>query len=104
MEEGANELPEEEYGQSMRRVLDILEQRYGGISKLLDIELHLREGKSDLVIRTDRQLNESSVVWPTLFCVNSYCFHPFAARRCRRHMHWPIDELGTLHQNNEENL
>ena len=62
MEEGANELPEEEYGLSMRRVLDILGRAAltGGISKLLDIELHLREGNSDLVIRTDRQLNESS--------------------------------------------
>lgn len=108
MEEGANELPEEEYGQSMRRVLDILGRAAltGGISKLLDIELHLREGKSDLVIRTDRQLNESSShgMAYLILCKFLLAFTRLLRGDADATVHWPIDELGTLHQNNVKKI
>ena len=108
MEEGANELPEEEYGQSMRRVLDILGRAAltGGISKLLDIELHLREGNSDLVIRTDRQLNESSShgMAYLILCKFLLAFTRLLRGDADATVHWPIDELGTLHQNNVKKI
>lgn len=108
MEEGANELPEEEYGQSMRRVLDILGRAAltGGISKLLDIELHLREGNSDLVIRTDRQLNESSShgMAYLILCKFLLAFTRLLRGDAEATVHWPIDELGTLHQSNVKKI
>ena len=108
MEEGANTLPEEEYGLSMRRVLDILGRAAltGGISKLLDIELHLREGKSDLVIRTDRQLNESSShgMAYLILCKFLLAFTRLLRGDAEATVHWPIDELGTLHQSNVKKI
>jgi DNA repair exonuclease SbcCD ATPase subunit len=108
METGANELPEDEYGQSMRRVLDILGRAAlsGGISKLLDIELHLREGNSDLVIRTDRQLNESSShgMAYLILCKFLLAFTRLLRGNANATIHWPIDELGTLHQSNVKKI
>ena len=108
MEAGANELPEEEYGLSMRRVLDILGRAAltGGISKLLDIELHLREGNSDLVIRTDRQLNESSShgMAYLILCKFLLAFTRLLRGDAEATVHWPIDELGTLHQSNVKKI
>ena len=108
MDEGANRLPDEEYGQSMRRVLDILGRAAltGGISKLLDIELHLREGNSDLVIRTDRQLNESSShgMAYLILCKFLLAFTRLLRGDADATIHWPIDELGTLHQSNVKKI
>lgn len=108
MDSGATELPAEEYGQSMRRVLDILGRAAlsGGISKLLDIELHLREGASDLVIRTDRQLNESSShgMAYLILCKFLLAFTRLLRNSAEVTIHWPIDELGTLHQSNVKKI
>ncbi|MEG3768418.1 ATP-binding protein [Alteromonas sp. 14N.309.X.WAT.G.H12] len=108
MSQGANTLPDEEYGQSMRRVLDILGRAAltGGISKLLDIELHLREGNSDLVIRTDRQLNESSShgMAYLILCKFLLAFTRLLRGEADTTIHWPIDELGTLHQSNVKKI
>lgn len=108
MEQGATSLPEEDYGQSMRRVLDILGRAAltGGISKLLDIELHLREGNSNLVIRTDRQLNESSShgMAYLILCKFLLAFTRLLRTDAAATVHWPIDELGTLHQSNVKKI
>ncbi len=108
METGTDSLPEDEYGQSMRRVLDILGRAAlgGGISKLLDIELHLREGNSDLVIRTDRQLNESSShgMAYLILCKFLLAFTRLLRGDADATIHWPIDELGTLHQSNVKKI
>ena len=108
MEEGAHDLPEDEYGQSMRSVLDILGRAAlsGGISKLLDIELHLREGNSDLIIRTDRQLNESSShgMAYLILCKFLLAFTRLLRGGADVIIHWPIDELGTLHQSNVKKI
>ena len=108
MESGATELPDDEYGLSMRRVLDIFGRSglTGGISKLLDIELHLREGNSDLVIRTDRQLNESSShgMAYLILCKFLLAFTRLLRDEADVTIHWPIDELGTLHQSNVKKI
>ena len=108
MSEGANELPDDDYAQSMRRVLDILGRAAlsGGISKLLDIELHLREGNSDLIIRTDRQLNESSShgMAYLILCKFLLAFTRLLRGTADATIHWPIDELGTLHQSNVKKI
>ncbi|MFC3093282.1 ATP-binding protein [Alteromonas sediminis] len=102
--EGGDQLPEESYGHAMIRVLDILGRAalHGGISKLLDIELHLREGNSDLVIRTDRQLNESSShgMAYLILCKFLLAFTRLLRGEADVTIHWPIDELGTLHHSN----
>ena len=108
MENGANELPDDEYAQSIRRVLDILGRAAltGGISKLLDIELHLKEGNSNLVIRTDRQLNESSShgMAYLILCKFLLAFTRLLRGEADAVIHWPIDELGTLHQSNVKKI
>lgn len=108
MEQGASDLPDDEYGQSMRKVLDILGRAAltGGISRLLDIELHLREGNSDLVIRTDRQLNESSShgMAYLILCKFLLAFTRLLRGEAKATIHWPIDELGTLHQSNVKKI
>ena len=104
IEGGAHELPDNDYVYSMRRVMDILGRSAltGGISKLLDIELHIKEGNSDLVIRTDRQLNESSShgMAYLILCKFLLAFTRLLRGNSKTVIHWPIDELGTLHQSN----
>lgn len=104
IEQGAHELPGDEYAYSMRRVIEILGRSTltGGVSKLLDIELHIREGNSDLIIRTDRQLNESSShgMAYLILCKFLLAFTRLLRGKSQAVIHWPIDELGTLHQSN----
>lgn len=108
METGAVELPDENYATSMRLVLDILGRAAlsGGISKLLDIELHIKEGNSNLVIRTDRQLNESSShgMAYLILCKFLLAFTRLLRGNANTTIHWPIDELGTLHQSNVKKI
>lgn len=108
MESGAVELPDDDYALSMRRVLDILGRAAlaGGISKLLDIELHIKEGQSNLVIRTDRQLNESSShgMAYLILCKFLLAFTRLLRGGANTTIHWPIDELGTLHQSNVKKI
>jgi hypothetical protein len=108
MKSGAVELPDDEYAFSMRTVLDILGRAAlsGGISKLLDIELHIKEGNSNLVIRTDRQLNESSShgMAYLILCKFLLAFTRLLRGDANATIHWPIDELGTLHQSNVKKI
>ncbi len=107
-EAGFSELPGEEYTTSMRRALDIIGRSAlsGGIAALLEIELRLREGNSDLVIRTDRQLNESSShgMAYLILCKFLLAFTRLLRGDAPATIHWPIDELGTLHHNNVKKI
>ncbi len=106
--DGFSELPNENYTNSMRRALDIIGRAAlsGGISKLLEIELRLKEGNSDLVIRTDRQLNESSShgMAYLILCKFLLAFTRLLRGRSDVTIHWPIDELGTLHHTNVKKI
>jgi hypothetical protein len=103
-DDGFSGLPGEDYVGSMRRALDIIGRsaQSGGIAGLLEIELRLREGHSDLVIRTDRQLNESSShgMAYLILCKFLLAFTRLLRGRAAVTIHWPIDELGTLHHHN----
>jgi len=106
--DGFSELPDENYTNSMRRALDIIGRAAlsGGIAKLLEIELRLKEGNSDLVIRTDRQLNESSShgMAYLILCKFLLAFTRLLRGRSDVTIHWPIDELGTLHHGNVKKI
>ncbi|WP_016956107.1 ATP-binding protein [Catenovulum agarivorans] len=108
LEQGTHQLPSSDYAGSMRRVLDILGRAAltGGISKLLDIELRIKEGNSVLVIRTDRQLNESSShgMAYLILCKFLLAFTRLLRGQSSTVIHWPIDELGTLHLNNIQKI
>ncbi|MCM2679587.1 ATP-binding protein [Echinimonas agarilytica] len=97
-------LPDEDYAHAMRTVLDILGRAVlqGGISQLLDIELHLKEGASHLVIRTDKQLNESSShgMAYLILCKFLLAFTRLLRGDSKATIHWPIDEIGTLANHN----
>ena len=103
-EEGFNSMPNENYINSIRRAIDIIGRSAftGGVSSLLEIELHLREGNSDLIIRTDRQLNESSShgMAYMILCKFLLAFTRLLRNKANVTVHWPIDELGTLHHDN----
>lgn len=107
-EAGFDGLPGEEYTGSLRRALDLLGRsaQGSGIAGLLDIELRLREGNSDLVIRTDRQLNESSShgMAYLILCKFLLAFTRLLRGDAPTTLHWPIDELGTLHHNNVKKI
>jgi hypothetical protein len=68
--------------------------------------LHLREGNSDLIIRTDRQLNESSShgMAYLILCKFLLAFTRLLRGSADATIHWPIDELGTLHQSNVKKI
>lgn len=106
--EGFTGLPDEHYTNSMRRALDIIGRSAltGGIAKLLEIELRLKEGNSDLVIRTDRQLNESSShgMAYLILCKFLLAFTRLLRGKADVTVHWPIDELGTLHHANVKKI
>ncbi|MGP3790981.1 ATP-binding protein [Pseudomonas sp. B392_1p] len=105
---GFAELPGEDYTGSMRRALEVLGRSAltSGIAGLLEIELRLREGNSDLVIRTDRQLNESSShgMAYLILCKFLLAFTRLLRGDAPAVIHWPIDELGTLHHNNVKKI
>ncbi|MBM7073790.1 ATP-binding protein [Shewanella sp. 202IG2-18] len=105
---GFDGLPDEDYILSMRRALEVIGRSAltGGIAKLLEIELTLREGNSALVIRTDRQLNESSShgMAYLILCKFLLAFTRLLRGRAQATIHWPIDELGTLHHNNVKKI
>ncbi|MBQ4890571.1 ATP-binding protein [Shewanella sp. MMG014] len=106
--DGFSQLPDEHYTSSMRRALDIIGRAAlsGGIAKLLEIELRLKEGNSDLVIRTDRQLNESSShgMAYLILCKFLLAFTRLLRGKADVTIHWPIDELGTLHHTNVKKI
>lgn len=103
-EEGFSTLPNEDYTSSMRSAIDIIGRSAlsGGIASLLEIELCLREGNNNLVIRTDRQLNESSShgMAYLILCKFLLAFTRLLRDQSNVTVHWPIDELGTLHHDN----
>lgn len=103
-DEGFKRMPNESYINSIRRAIDIIGRSAftGGVSGLLEIELHLREGNSDLIIRTDRQLNESSShgMAYMILCKFLLAFTRLLRNKADVTIHWPIDELGTLHHDN----
>ncbi|GGY95668.1 ATP-binding protein [Shewanella fodinae] len=106
--DGFSKLPDEHYTDSMRRALDIIGRAAltGGIAKLLEIELRLKEGNSDLIIRTDRQLNESSShgMAYLILCKFLLAFTRLLRGKADVTIHWPIDELGTLHHSNVKKI
>ncbi|WP_394129525.1 ATP-binding protein [Shewanella maritima] len=103
-----SQLPDENYTNTMRRALEIIGRAAltGGIAKLLEIELRLKEGNSDLVIRTDRQLNESSShgMAYLILCKFLLAFTRLLRGKADVTIHWPIDELGTLHHGNVKKI
>jgi len=107
-EDDFNGLPGEDYIGSLRRALDIIGRSAlsGGVAGLLEIELRLREGHSDLVIRTDRQLNESSShgMAYLILCKFLLAFTRLLRGGAPVTIHWPIDELGTLHHQNVKKI
>lgn len=101
-------LPNEEYMLTIREVLDVLGRATmsSGVGHLLDIELHLKEGNSNLVIRTDRQLNESSShgMAYLILCKFLLAFTRLLRGHSKAIIHWPIDEIGTLANKNVKKI
>ncbi|MEW6998699.1 ATP-binding protein [Colwelliaceae bacterium BS250] len=104
-------LPDDEYTQTIREVLDVLGKATigginGGVGQLLDIELHLKEGNSELIIRTDRQLNESSShgMAYLILCKFLLAFTRLLRGKSQAVIHWPIDEIGTLANKNVKKI
>ncbi|MCP1313086.1 ATP-binding protein [Halomonas sp. 707D7] len=100
-------LPSDDYLDALGDVADLLrhDQPYS-FESLLRLELHLNEGGTDLVIRSDRQLLESSShgMAYLILCKFLLAFTRLLRGRAEIAIHWPIDEIGTLAYHNVEKL
>ena len=100
-------LPSEAYLDNLADVVEVLpnDANYS-IESLLRLELHLNEGGSDLVIKNDRQLLESSShgMAYLILCKFLLAFTRLLRNQADIHVHWPIDEIGTLAYHNVEKL
>lgn len=100
-------LPSQAYMDSLAEVAEMLraDQEYA-LESLLRIELHLREGGTDLIIRNDRQLLESSShgMAYLILCKYLLAFTRLLKGDADTRIHWPIDEIGTLAYHNVERL
>lgn len=100
-------LPSEAYLDNLADVVEVLpnDANYS-IESLLRLELHLNEGGSDLVIKNDRQLLESSShgMAYLILCKFLLAFTRLLRSQANIHIHWPIDEIGTLAYHNVEKL
>jgi hypothetical protein len=100
-------LPSEAYLDNLADVVEVLpnDANYS-IESLLRLELHLNEGGSDLVIKNDRQLLESSShgMAYLILCKFLLAFTRLLRNQANVHIHWPIDEIGTLAYHNVEKL
>ncbi|WP_133470494.1 ATP-binding protein [Paraglaciecola marina] len=100
-------LPSEAYLDNLADVVEVLpnDANYS-IESLLRLELHLNEGGSDLVIKNDRQLLESSShgMAYLILCKFLLAFTRLLRNHADIHIHWPIDEIGTLAYHNVEKL
>jgi hypothetical protein len=100
-------LPSEAYLDNLADVVEVLPNDASySIESLLRLELHLNEGGSDLVIKNDRQLLESSShgMAYLILCKFLLAFTRLLRNQANIHIHWPIDEIGTLAYHNVEKL
>lgn len=101
------ELPSEAYLKQLADVAELLrsDQQFS-FESLMRLELHLNEGGSDLVIRNDRQLLESSShgMAYLILCKYLLAFTRLLRGKAQVTIHWPIDEIGTLAYHNVEKL
>ena len=100
-------LPGEAYLNALADVVELLrsDQSYS-FESLLRLELHLNEGGTDLVIKNDRQLLESSShgMAYLILCKFLLAFTRLLRGQAEIAIHWPIDEIGTLAYHNVEKL
>lgn len=100
-------LPSEQYLNALADVVELLraDEQYT-IESLLRLELHLSEGGSELVIKNDRQLLESSShgMAYLILCKYLLAFTRLLRGDAKVIIHWPIDEIGTLAYHNVEKL
>ncbi|OBX36665.1 chromosome partition protein Smc [Halomonas elongata] len=106
-EDSSRELPSDDYLDALADVVDLLrhDQQYS-FESLLRLELHLNEGGTDLVIKNDRQLLESSShgMAYLILCKFLLAFTRLLRGPSEIAIHWPIDEIGTLAYHNVETL
>ena len=100
-------LPTDAYLDRLADVADLLraDQEYS-FESLLKLELHLNERGSELIIRNDRQLLESSShgMAYLILCKFLLAFTRLLRADSDVVIHWPIDEIGTLAYHNVEHL
>ncbi|AMC99179.1 ATP-binding protein [Halomonas chromatireducens] len=105
--ESGQPLPSDDYLDALADVVELLrsDQQYS-FESLLRLELHLSEGGTDLVIRNDRQLLESSShgMAYLILCKFLLAFTRLLRGQAEIAIHWPIDEIGTLAYHNVEKL
>ncbi|WP_163557387.1 ATP-binding protein [Halomonas sp. NO4] len=105
--ESGQPLPGDDYLDALADVVELLrsDQQYS-FESLLRLELHLNEGGTDLVIRNDRQLLESSShgMAYLILCKFLLAFTRLLRGQAEVAIHWPIDEIGTLAYHNVEKL
>lgn len=108
-ETGYAEHPDLDYITAIKEVSQILSRSAAdkiSIIDLLDIEIRLKEGNSHLIIRTDQEMTDSSSQGMAylILCKFLLAFTRMLRGHSEQVIHWPIDELGTLHVTNIEKV
>ncbi|WDE09850.1 ATP-binding protein [Thalassomonas haliotis] len=101
------QLPGDDYIDALSDVVDLLRSDASySIESLLRLELHLNEAGTDLVIKNDRQLLESSShgMAYLILCKFLLAFTRLLRGEANIVINWPIDEIGTLAYHNVEKL
>ena len=101
------QLPSDDYIDALSDVVDLLRSDASySIESLLRLELHLNEAGTDLVIKNDRQLLESSShgMAYLILCKFLLAFTRLLRGDANIVINWPIDEIGTLAYHNVEKL
>lgn len=101
------DLPTDDYLNALADVVELIRSdEHYSIESLLRLELHLSEGGSDLIIKNDRQLLESSShgMAYLILCKYLLAFTRLLRGDAQVTLHWPIDEIGTLAYHNVEKL
>jgi len=101
------QLPTDDYLNALADLVELIRSdEHYSIESLLRLELHLSEGGSDLIIKNDRQLLESSShgMAYLILCKYLLAFTRLLRGDAQVTLHWPIDEIGTLAYHNVEKL
>ena len=108
LDSGERELPDKEFLDEMSLLIDMLKSIKSGsqLRDYFDLHIHMVENGHERVIRNDHELDNSTSdgLRYLALCVIFIAISRLLCPDRQVLLHWPIDELGTLHGKNISRL
>ena len=108
LDSGERELPDKEFLEEMSLLIDMLKSIKSGsqLRDYFDLHIHMVENGHERVIRNDHELDNSTSdgLRYLALCVIFIAISRLLCPDRQVLLHWPIDELGTLHGKNISRL